>query len=347
MAALAGLATELLPLNSFGANEPSVPMEFSDPDIWPEVKRQFRIRKDLVYLNNAGLGASPNPVLDEVIDKTAKLETAGSTGHNMLEGLRKSVAKFLSADPKEICFVRNATEGMNIVANEVELCRGDEILMTTHEHVGGSMPWVNVANKRKAKIRLVDLDLSGEKNFDLITAQITKKTKVLVLSHVTCTTGMVLPVKKLAEFCREKGLKICVDGAQSVGLIDVNLSDLKPDYYTCSGHKWLFGPKGTGILFIAQQHLETQRPARSDDLLDGGHHGHRAVPGFVVAMGDAADVTGGLPLGRPIQIDHESQRRGAHRGAIARRALTRRARDRPMRAQGEVSQRAEGAGAQA
>lgn len=259
MAALAGIATELLPTSVFGGEYVSSDFK-SSPDFWTNVKEQFRLKDELIYLNNAGLGASPNSVINEVVSRTDILEKAGSTGHSMLEDIRENTAIFLGANPSEICFTRNATEGMNIIANEVDLCKGDEVIMSTHEHVGGSMPWVNVANKRKAKIRLVDLDLSGETNFDRITSSFNKKTKVLVLSHVTCSTGMRLPIKELAKYCKERGVKICVDGAQAVGLIKVDLGDLQPDYYTCSGHKWLFGPKGTGILYIASKNLDELKP---------------------------------------------------------------------------------------
>jgi selenocysteine lyase/cysteine desulfurase len=225
-------------------------------DPWKGIRKQFRLRNEPVYLNNAGLGPSSNQIIDRYIDELIALETSGETGHARVDWARESISKILGANPKEICFTRNATEGMNIIANGVCLKKGDEIVMTTHEHVGGSIPWVSAANRARAKINLVDLDLTGEENFNLLTAAVTKKTKIMVCSHVTCTTGMVLPIKRLAKWCKEHGIKLCVDGAQALGMMAIDFHELDVDFYTASGHKWAYGPKGTGLLYIAERNLK-------------------------------------------------------------------------------------------
>lgn len=262
-AILAGLAVEtgLLYAGSTYAQDTALhPLkEFSkmsvNEEFWKEVRKSFRIKPNPVYFNNSGLGTSPSGVIDTLIKETIAIEESGNSGHSLRKEYREYISSFLGARPEELCFTRNATEGMNIIANGIGLCKRDEILMTTHEHVGGSMPWVAAANKAKAKIRLVDLDLSGQNNLERIKNAVTKRTKVIVCSHITCTTGMVLPVEALSSWCKEMDIQLCVDGAQAVGMIEVHLNEFTPDYYITSGHKWAFGPKGTGLLYISGRRL--------------------------------------------------------------------------------------------
>ena len=153
---------------------------------------------------------------------------------------------------------------MNIVAYGVNLKAGDEVVLTAHEHVSESMAWIYAAQQVGAKVIFVELDLNGSTNFEKIVAATSSKTKIIVFSHITCTTGLVLPVQNIAAWCRENKVYSCADGAQSVGMIPVNLHELGVDFYITCGHKWLFGPKETGILYIAERNL---------NFLGGGYVG--------------------------------------------------------------------------
>ncbi len=147
---------------------------------------------------------------------------------------------------------------MNTVARSLSLKEGDEVILSKDEHIGGAAIWLALSKEIGITIKLVDLDYSGKNNFNIIKKSVTDKTKVLVLSHVTCTTGMILPVKKIANYCKKKGIISCIDGAQAVGMIPVNITDINPDFYVTSGHKWLFGSKGTGILYINEYFLKNK-----------------------------------------------------------------------------------------
>ena len=149
---------------------------------------------------------------------------------------------------------------MNIAARSLPLKKGDEILLTNHEHIGGAAPWLALQKDIGVTLRLVELDMSGENNLQLLKDSIGPKTKVISFSHVTSTTGMLLPAKEIAELCKENNIFCCIDGAQSAGLIPVDLNDINPDIYACSGHKWLYGPSGTGILFINKTVIEKCSP---------------------------------------------------------------------------------------
>ncbi|PCJ66460.1 MAG: hypothetical protein COA58_06695 [Bacteroidetes bacterium] len=239
---------------------------------WDEIREQFVIQKGKHYFNSASYGPSPRVVIDHVCETLRYLESEVHTGHELTASIHDKVSTFLNTSPDEIAITRNATEGMNIIARSLPLKAGDEILLSSHEHIGGSAPWIALQKDIGVVIKLIDLDLTGKDNFQIIKDHITERTKVVSFSHITCTTGMCLPAKKIVAYCRKKGIYSCVDGAQALGMISIDLEDINPDFYTCSGHKWLFGPKGTGILFINKRVIEKCSPvfvgAYSDSKFD-------------------------------------------------------------------------------
>jgi len=227
---------------------------------WDNIRQQFLFPKEKHYLNTGSLGPSPRVVINTICESIEKLETSVSHGRHEIDETHEKTAKFLNVTADEIAFTRNATEGLNIAARSLRLKAGDEIIITTHEHVGGAAPWLALQKDIGVTIKLIDLDLSGQQNLQLIKDAITTKTKVVAVSHITCTTGMKLPAKAIVDLCRSKNIYSCIDGAQSLGMFPIDLRDINPDFYASSGHKWLFGPKGTGVLFINKNIIEDIAP---------------------------------------------------------------------------------------
>ncbi len=232
------------------------PTNPNEENYWLGIQKLFRLPKAPTYFNNAGLGATPNPVLDALVQHLTEFEDSVISGHRYIDDYRNYIAGVLNCPSEDLCFTRNATEGMNIVANGIKLQETDEVLLTNHEHVGATIPWISATNRAGAKLKLVELDLTGENNLQNIKSAITRNTKIIVCSHVTCTTGMILPVKELSSWCKENGILLCIDGAQAVGMIPVDLTEIDPDFYTTSGHKWVFGPKGTGLFYASKRNLD-------------------------------------------------------------------------------------------
>lgn len=247
---------ETKPISSF----PERLKELETQEEWEKIRSMFPLERSIAYFNTASLGASPLQVLDTINENLLKGEIHAQEDHNNAQKLKTNLAQFIGCNAEDIAFTRNATEGLNIVARELSFKKGDEIIITSHEHVGGASPWIMLEKEIGVKVNLVELDLSGKRNFELIKAQINSNTKLLCISHVTCTTGMILPIKEISEYCNSHHISLCVDGAQSVGLIPVNLKDLDVDFYTSSGHKWLFGPKGTGFLYVNKRALPKLKP---------------------------------------------------------------------------------------
>ena len=248
--------------SAFNSILPSLNIEntnYKDID-WKQVRSQFLFPKERQYLNTASLGPSPKMVINTVCKTIEQLETSCSHGHHLTKKTHQQIAQFLNTSEDEIAVIRNATEGMNIIARTMRLKAGDEVIITTHEHVGGASPWLALQKDLGVVVKLIDLDLNGKKNLQIIKNAVTSKTKAIAISHITCTNGMKLPIKQIAEFCRSKGIYSCVDGAQALGMFPIDLTDINPDFYTSSGHKWLFGPKGTGVFYMNKKWIKKLNP---------------------------------------------------------------------------------------
>ncbi len=228
---------------------------------WRAVRALYPLHDDPLYLNTGGLGPVSQPVLDTVTAVTRKLQEHSETGHGLLEPARVTLARFIGAQPEEVCFVRNATEGNSIIAAGLALAAGDEVIFENHAHPGGSFPWLNQARLRGAVVRVFTPDpTSAEANLALIRGLLTPRTKVIQVSHITCTTGLVFPVAEIAELARARGVWFHVDGAQAAGMIPLDLAALGCDSYAFSGHKWLGGPHETGVLYLRRDRLEAVAP---------------------------------------------------------------------------------------
>ena len=206
---------------------------------WELVRKEFPLTHERIYLNTGGLGPSPDYVLEATMAMMRKVNEISETEHHVLNETRKQAADFLGCDPEELAFTRNATEGMNIIARGVAegigLRAGDEIITTTHEHPGGAQPWLALKNDRGIRIRLVDPVADPEENVRLFLSKVTRRTKGVMLSHVTCTLGYKFPVKEICAEFHKRGLFCALDGAQAAGMFPFSLHEIDCDFYTTSG----------------------------------------------------------------------------------------------------------------
>jgi selenocysteine lyase/cysteine desulfurase len=219
---------------------------------------------------------------------------------------------------------------MNLVARGLDLKPGDEVLMTTHEHPGGAMPWFGVREDVDIRIRTFDPGPGGEESLQRFEDALGADTRLVMVSHVTCTTGLILPVEEMAPLCRDREIIFVLDGAQAPGQIPVSLDKLGCDFYVASGHKWLLGPKGTGFLYVRDRWLDRWKPsyvgAYSDsgfDLASGGfqrlrpasasEYGTRSTP-LLVGFGAAFDFLSILGMDAVAA-------RGAHLAGMMREGL--------------------------
>ena len=261
--ALAGMpALSFATARHLGHGLPPVPsssVDSNDENFWPLVREHFPLTRDRIYLNTGGLGASPYVSIETVKGKIDELEKISETGHSetLWHATKSSAAKILGCDADEVAFTRNTTEGVNVVCNGLPFKKGDEVITSTHEHVGNTISWL--ARQRRDGIVMKVFEpstQSAEENVERIAKLITKKTRALSISHVTTATGQILPVKKIGELARAHNLWYFIDGAQSAGMMPLNVHEIGCHAYATSGHKWLLGPKGTGLLYVQRDMLD-------------------------------------------------------------------------------------------
>lgn len=246
------------------ASSPAWPaVDAHDEQFWAFVRDQFPLARERAYFNTGGLGASPYAVLDAVKGKMDELEQICETGRTdqLWTEIKGDAARLLGCDVRELAFVRNTTEGINIVAYGLPWKAGDEVILTTHEHVGNALAWLSLAKSHGIVIRLFEPSTaSAQENLDRIMKLASKRTRLISVPHVVTTTGLLLPVKEISSFAKSKGIWSFVDGAQTAGMMPFSLHEIGCDAYATSGHKWLLGPKETGLLYVREGMLPTITP---------------------------------------------------------------------------------------
>jgi isopenicillin-N epimerase len=271
LSSTSGLAAALaLPARLFAQLQTAPPVPDSalysrDPDAyWTELRKQFLIPSDEIYLNNGTVGSSPAPVLRAVFDgytQTEKMDQQDPEdypiwGYAAWNQFRDPLAEFVGCKRDEIALVRNATEANSYIANGIDMKPGDEVLMTDQEHPGGLQPWRLRAKRYGVVVKTVALPKpvkDASQVLNLFSDAITERTRVMFFSHITTVTGVVLPAKELCALARSKNILSAVDGAHVVGMMQLNLQEMGCDLYSSSPHKWLQAPKGSGFLYVRDE----------------------------------------------------------------------------------------------
>jgi isopenicillin-N epimerase len=248
-----------------------------DEAYWSFVRQQFLIADDRIYLNNGTLGPSPRVVVDAVAEHARRVAATFPPGVAW-EDLKGAVSDLVGGDPEGFVFPRNTTEAMSFVANGLDLGPGDEVVSTDHEHIGGLEPWRLVTTRRDARLTIARLPVPASGSDDLLEAvwgTVTPATRVVSVSHMTFTTGTVLPIEELATRCRARDIVLAVDGAHPPGMLELDLRALGGDFYASSPHKWLLAPQGTGLLYLSEAWRARLWPTLAsggwDDLGLGAH----------------------------------------------------------------------------
>ena len=234
---------------------------------WAEMRKQFLIPADEIYLNNGTVGSSPAPVLRAIFEgynNTERMDQQDPEdypiwGYAAWNEFRDPLANFVGCTRDEIALVRNATEANSYIANGIDMQPGDEVLMTDQEHPSGEHPWNLRAKRYGVVVKRVILPKPVKDASHVLTLfsdAITQRTRVIFFSHITTATGVVLPAKELCGLARSKGILSAVDGAHVPGMMPLNLHDVGCDLYSSSPHKWLMAPKGTGFLYVRDEVID-------------------------------------------------------------------------------------------
>lgn len=248
------------------------PKTVSDDDYWAQVRMQYPLTHDRVYLNTGGLGPASYAVIDAVQQTMMDLQRISEHGHRKITEARHPVADFFRVPPETIAFTRNATEANATIASGLTFLEpGDEVIIETHAHPGGAIPWMSRQKQHGIRVRAFEPDPeSAAGNLARIEALISPRTRVIQVSHLTAPTGIVMPVTQIAGLAQANNLWFHVDGAQSAGAFPVDLESIGCDSYGTSGHKWMGATHGTGLLYIRQERLEDVMPTEVGAYSDNG-----------------------------------------------------------------------------
>lgn len=226
--------------------------------------------KQLVYLDSAATSQKPKQVIEAVKDFQEKhmanihrgLHQLSEEANEMYEQARETVAEFIGAKADELVFVRNTTEGINLVAYSWvanQLKPGDEILTTVMEHHSNFLPWQIAGEKLGVKVQVADVTDEGRLDWRDFERKLNKKTKLVAVNHMSNTTGTINPIEKIVRVAKRAGAKVLVDGAQGVQHLGIDVKKVGCDFLAFSGHKML-GPMGIGGVYIKKERQEEMTP---------------------------------------------------------------------------------------
>lgn len=245
-------------------------------------RRYWNLAPGIVFLNHGSFGACPKAVLayQEKLRREMEAEPVQFLWRRYeerLEPARRALAKFVGASSRDIVFTTNATSGINAVLRSLRFRSGDELLTTSLDYNACR----NVLNEvaRQSGARVVEARIpfplrSADEITEAVLRAVTKRTRLLLLDHVTSNTGIVLPVEKIIREMKARGIETLVDGAHAPGMLPLNLRKLRPGYYAANLHKWICAPKGAAFLYVREDLQDSIQPPVIS------HGNNRSRPGF-------------------------------------------------------------------
>src|SRR6188768_784338 len=235
----------------------------ADEDYWATIQQAFSVTRGIINLNNGGVSPSPRMVTEAFVRYTWQQEVA--TAYTMWqilepqsETIRTGLAEVFGCDAEEIAITRNASESLEILLMGMDFKSGDEILTTTQDYPRMLTTLRQREKRENLKLKLIQIPIPP-KNLNEITAAFEKgisdRTRLILMAHQVNITGQITPVKAVCDLARARGIETIVDGAHSFAQFYFKQSDLGCDYFGTSLHKWLYAPKGTGLLYIKKEKI--------------------------------------------------------------------------------------------
>ncbi|HUS76418.1 MAG TPA: cysteine desulfurase [Methanothrix sp.] len=278
-----------------------------------EIREDFPILKDVIYLDSASTSLTPEPVLEAVLDYYRSYKANVGRGVYQMAQLadqryrdaHRKVADFVGGGESKgmTVFTRNTTESINIVARGMLWKKGDRIVTTLAEHHSNLLPWMRLREKG-VELQVIKPDKTGMLDLADYEKAITKGTRLVAASQLSNALGTVLPVKEISKICRERGAALLVDGAQSVPHMPVDVKDIDCDFLCFSGHKML-APMGTGVLWIKKEgEVEPLLVGGGmvqdvGDLHEGGYEIKKGYEGYEAGT---PDISAGIGLGAAVDF---------------------------------------------
>ena len=293
----AAVYESLASLNEEYGQDPS-----PDGAYWDAVREHYMFQDGLIMMNNGTVGPMPEPVFNTLVTSFKVQCTSPCDVYGFLprrrEEVRRKLAGFINASPDEVVLTRNTTEGMNFVANGLDLGPGDEVVMSSMEHPGGIHPWRLKAARQGITVTDVPIGLPPqdvEEITDAFQRAITPRTKVISISHTVFISGLIAPIKELSEIAHQRDILLLADSAHGLGMLNLDMKELGADFFCSSPYKWLGAPTGCGLLYVRQEAQDRLWPTIASSGWDNDTTarrfetlGQRADP-IMIALGEAID----------------------------------------------------------
>jgi len=274
------------------------------------VRQQLPAVESCVYLNTGTNGPLCTASADAMIEETRKEYQEGrylpfiAELYQVMDSTRSMLAGFLGADYDEIALTHSATEGMNLVLWGMNWQPGDEIITTNREHVAALAPISLVSSRFGLTVKYVNAeygeDYDEEAFIERFRSSISARSRLLVVSHVSFSTGVTFPIKRLAEICHENGMYVLVDGCQGAAATELDLHESGVDFYSIAGRKWLLGPEGIAALYVAKERISEIRPTFISPSSVKNRHDVDIASPYVIPAPYAARYQTATAINRPI-----------------------------------------------
>jgi cysteine desulfurase/selenocysteine lyase len=272
------------------------------------VREDFPVLKEVVYLDSSATTQTPIPAVEAMVEYFYRY--AGNHGRgahrlareatNRYEDARDTVARFLNAEPSKTVFMKNTTEGLNLIANSYPWEAGDHIVTTMLEHHSNLLPWLRL-QKIGVNVTVVSPDSEGKIDSSSIEKAFTEKTRLVAITQVSNVLGSIQDVKSIMKLAHRQGIRVLIDGAQSAGHMPVSLKDLNCDFFATAGHKGLLGPQGTGVLYIKEPEVLDSASVGGGTVSDVEGCNYVLEPSPACFEAGTPNIPGVIGLGRAVE----------------------------------------------
>jgi cysteine desulfurase/selenocysteine lyase len=273
-----------------------------------EIKTDFPILNDIIYMDSASTSLTPEPVLNAVSKYYKEYNANVGRGVHRLsqvasqkyKDVHRKIADFIGANEEEVIFTKNTTEAINTVASGLKWKRGDKVVTTLLEHHSNFLPWLRLKSLG-VELDIVKPDKNGKFNVSAFEEVIDDKTRLVAVTHVSNVLGTITPIEEISAICEKKNALLLVDGAQSIPHIHVDVRNLGCNFLCFSGHKML-GPTGTGILWMKEDFLDRLEPLNFGGGMidDVSLNGYELTKGYERFEGGTPNIAGVIGFGRAI-----------------------------------------------
>ena len=234
------------------------------------IRKDFPVTKKKIYMNCGSFAPMPLSTIKSITDFLVRCSEEGPDSSSvqeyitsLMKDLRILLSQFINCEPEEIVFTQSTTEGLNIVASGLGWKRKDWIIARggLHEHYANYFPWLNISKKFGVKLKEITIDNKGFFDLDMFD-KIAKSNngKLITLSHVLYNNGAIMPVEQVGKIAKRHNILYCIDAAQSLGTINVDVKKIGCDFLAFPGFKWICGPPGIGVFYCKRESSELLIP---------------------------------------------------------------------------------------